>query len=112
MPTVQALHLLPGRLRIQLSTIKNSPNNARRAMEAVGAIQGTISVHASPTTGSILVMFDSGLTSHGQILDCLSALPFFSRCQVAGRDKTLLSRLAASVGEQIAQRAILACLSL
>jgi hypothetical protein len=109
MPTVQALHLLPGRLRIQLSTIKN---NARRAMEAVGAIQGTISVHASPTTGSILVMFDSGLTSHGQILDCLSALPFFSRCQVAGRDKTLLSRLAASVGEQIAQRAILACLSL
>lgn len=66
---VSYVHMLDGRLRLRLSTIKKNPVRAEAVKTALHKMSGVKSVKINLTTGSILVHFDEWQIDRRDILD-------------------------------------------
>lgn len=61
---LEYVHLIPGRLRIKLSELRNR-QSAAAAEAYVARIPGVIGVVANPATGSLKIIFDKQLSVDG-----------------------------------------------
>lgn len=74
-------HALEGRLRIKVPGVKGSPRMASDVEELLAALSGIDAVEANPRTGNVLVLYDSGRLTQGEIVEWLRAAGLFKeRC--------------------------------
>lgn len=55
----QVVHFLPGRIRLKSAQFKGNPALAQEVQQTLLTLPGVLSVEAQPTTGSVLVLYDS-----------------------------------------------------
>jgi copper chaperone CopZ len=109
------LHVLDGRLRIKVPEVKGAPLKASKVTGALSKLRGVTYVQANPTTGSVLVLFESEIISPEQIVQALRQTGCLLEAGVvsppAGVQERVGQRLAEtllhSVFEAAIQRAIL-----
>lgn len=68
------VHALDGRLRVKSGSVKGSPRKAVEVEQQLQAQPGVTEVSTNPTTGSVLVLYDSRQIQQDEILDALRAL--------------------------------------
>lgn len=68
MPISPYLHVLDGRLRIKITDLKGAPNKALILVQQLLKLEGITDVNANPTTGNALILFDSMLLDHTDII--------------------------------------------
>jgi hypothetical protein len=71
------LHVLDGRMRVKVSDVKRSSTKAAEIQAILLAVDGIRHVTANPTTGNVLVLFDSQKLDHERILRTLRQLSRF-----------------------------------
>lgn len=65
------LHVLDGRIRIKLPSIKQAPRKALQLEQTLRNLDGVTSVKANPLTGNVLILFDTRTMSQEQIFAAL-----------------------------------------
>ena len=70
------LHVLEGRLRLKIREVKGSPEEAMAVESRLRDVEGVHHVTANPLTGSVLVLYDSGLTGVDEISSKLRAVGY------------------------------------
>lgn len=65
------VHVLDGRLRIKVSGVKDSPRMAREIERWLMQTDGIDRVKANPTTGSVLIHYNSSRITQNEILTAL-----------------------------------------
>ena len=65
------LHVLDGRLRIKVPEVKRAPLKAAEVVRALQSVAGVTYAKANPTTGSVLVLFDSSRLTPANIVQTL-----------------------------------------
>ena len=110
------LHVLDGRLRIKVPEVKHAPQKAAEVIHTLQRAYGITSVHANPTTGSVLVFYEPHATSPEQIIQRLQDIGCWTNTNntpVAedtphGIGQKLAETLVQAVFERAVQRAIMA----
>ena len=111
------LHVMDGRLRVKIPETKRSVSKALHVEQMIRSLPGTTRVTANPTTGNVLVLFDSAQLTHDEILSALKKAGYL-REQVSTSSFQFTARMvdtvshavARSVAEVVMERAILALL--
>ena len=67
----QQYHLVPGRLRLKIASLKGSETRARLAEARVRDLDGVREVCANKLTGSLIVRFDPAIASVASIFEAL-----------------------------------------
>jgi copper chaperone CopZ len=70
------LHALDGRLRIKVAAVKGSLQKAREIEHQLQTYDGITQVTANPTTGSVLIHYDSRRVEQNRILETLRILGY------------------------------------
>jgi copper chaperone CopZ len=70
------LHALDGRLRIKVAPVKGSSRKAQEIERQLQMYDGVTQVTANPTTGSVLIHYDSRRVEQEKILESLKALGY------------------------------------
>ena len=65
------LHVMEGRLRVKIPETKRCFPKALHVEQVVRSLPGITHVTANPTTGNVLVLFDSAQVTHDDILSAL-----------------------------------------
>lgn len=68
------LHALDGRLRIKVAGVKGSPQKAQEIEDRLQRCNGITQATANPTTGSILILYDSQQINQERVLNALRSL--------------------------------------
>lgn len=111
------LHVMDGRLRIKIPETKRCVSKALHVEQVIRSLPGIIRVTANPTTGNVLVLFDSAQLTHDEILSVLKEADYLREPSTtssfqftAGMVETVSHVVARSVTEALMERAILALL--
>jgi copper chaperone CopZ len=99
------MHAIDGRLRIKVPVIKGSPARAGQLERALAMLSGVQCVKANPTTGNVLVLFDSQTLSQEQVIQKLAEM----NCLVPvlhGRHSSRPIPFSGRVAETIVQSAL------
>ena len=59
MTGIRVAHAIPGRLRLQIPALKGNPTLGRELAEHVWSLSGVRWVETNPTTGSLIVLYDT-----------------------------------------------------
>jgi len=111
------LHVMDGRLRVKIPETKRSVSKALHVEQVIRSLPGISRVTANPTTGNVLVLFDSGQMTHDEILSALKKAGYL-REQVSTSSFQFTTRVvdtvshavARCVAEVVMERAILSLL--
>lgn len=91
---VELVSFIPGRVRLRVDVLKGNPALGTRAERELGAAPGIKSVDVSPTTGSLLLVYDRKAVKDpaavNQLFDTLHAL--FPTVNLASMRDWLLSK--------------------
>ncbi len=71
------LHALEGRIRVKVPEIKGSPAKAGELERRVQWHCGIHSIKANPTTGNVLIYYDSQQTGQAEILKAMHESGYF-----------------------------------
>jgi heavy-metal-associated domain-containing protein len=71
MTPARCVHALPGRLRVKVVAIKNSPAAAAAVERALCQQRGVADAVANPVTGSVLIRYDAERIAPQTVLACL-----------------------------------------
>ncbi len=91
------LHVLDGRLRIKVAEVRRAPQMARRVEDALRSCAGVREATANPTTGNVLVLYQSTVVSPEDIVRALHALGCLRR-----RDRVEASAGRAGIAAHVA----------
>jgi hypothetical protein len=72
------LHVLDGRVRIKIPVIKGAPQRALALEQRLLALDGINTVTANPTTGNVLILFESTMISHNNIIAAIHRLGYLT----------------------------------
>lgn len=78
------LHALEGRIRIKVPEIKGSPAKANELEKQVQWHSGINSIRANPTTGNVLIYYNSQQTAQNHILQTLLELGYLQQTSAPG----------------------------
>lgn len=87
------VHEVPGRLRVKTPLAKGQAWMAQRIEEMVKSIPGVYAVNVNPTTGSILLNYDSTTVNSKGILELLEKEGLFDPSQLVSGDQYFHSRM-------------------
>jgi copper chaperone CopZ len=113
------LHVMEGRLRVKVHETKRSLSQAQEVEQVLRSLAGITHAAANPTTGNVLVLFDSDQLTHDDILSALRKAGYLREqpshgtlsLQLTARVVDTVSHaVARSVAEALMERAILALL--
>jgi copper chaperone CopZ len=111
------LHVMDGRLRVKIPETKRCVSKALHVEEVIRSLPGITHVTANPTTGNVLVLFDSAQLTHDEILSALKEADYLQEHAAASSLQfttrmvdTVSHAVARSVAEALMERAILALL--
>jgi copper chaperone CopZ len=65
------VHHVPGRLRVRVPQVKQSPKESRNVQALLQDLLGVESVSVNPITGSVLVTYDKDMIDSNEIFGCL-----------------------------------------
>jgi hypothetical protein len=103
------LHVLDGRLRIKLLQVKGAPQRALAVEQLLHGLNGVTHVTANPTTGNVLVLFTSAVTSQHNIITALRQTGYLRDAHAAEQSQTsLMSMVMHSAIEWALERLVLA----
>jgi hypothetical protein len=74
--TTEYMHALEGRIRVKVPEIKGSPAKAGELERQVQWQSGIHSIKANPTTGNVLIYYDSQKTHQDQILKTMTEIGY------------------------------------
>jgi len=97
------IHAIEGRLRINVPVVKGSGINAATIKGALEQLNGIRYVKANPTTGNVLVLFDSQVITQDDIVGRLLELNAFEKR--AGWNSRAPRRIAGRIAETLVQSA-------
>jgi copper chaperone CopZ len=99
---VYLLHVLNGRLRIKVPEMKGLPLQAASVMGVLHKLRGVTYVHANPTTGSVLVLFESEMIRPEQIVQTLQE----TRCLSTAGPAAVQERTQGGIGQRLAETVV------
>jgi hypothetical protein len=103
------LHVLDGRLRIKLPQVKGAPQRALAVEQLLRGLNGVTDVTSNPTTGNVLVLFTSAVTSQHTIIAALQQTGYLRDAHTAEQSQTsLMSIVMHSAIEWALERLVLA----
>lgn len=70
------IHHVPGRLRVKSQKLKRNESFGRIIRDHLGRFDGVLSVELSVVTGSVVILYDTELTSAQAILEFLQTTGF------------------------------------
>ena len=70
------LHAIDGRIRIHIPEVKGAGAKAREIAAKLTELEGIVNASANPTTGNVLIKYDPGRMSQGDILQALWGLGY------------------------------------
>ena len=73
------IHIIEGRMRIKIPEVKRDPAHSALVVRSIQQLQGVTQVHANPTTGSVLVLFDSTMIRPDHIIQALRQHGYLTR---------------------------------
>ena len=80
---VTYVHIVEGRMRIRLLEIKGDSVRSACVVKCLQQLQGVMRIRANPTTGSVLILFDSAIIQPYHIVQTLREHGFLTRSEVA-----------------------------
>ena len=111
------LHVMEGRLRVKVPEMKRSVSKATHVEDLIRLLKGVEQVKANPTTGNVLVFFNSEHLTHVDILSTLKEAGYLQATDSAPSFQftpsmvdTVFHAVARSVAETLTERAIMALL--
>jgi copper chaperone CopZ len=78
------VHALDGRLRIKIPQVKGAPQKGRAVEQFLLGLDGVTDVTANPTTGNVLVLFNSAVIGQDDLMAALQEAGY-----IRGEDNTL-----------------------
>lgn len=66
------IHQMPGRLRVRVPEVKGKPAQASKLAASIQRLDGVTSVETNPRTGSVLILYEEGLTGAAPLLALLN----------------------------------------
>ncbi len=75
------IHALEGRLRIKIPQVKGAVRQAQEVERHLVLITGVEDVSANPTTGNVLIHYNSRLIQQQDIISWLEKLGYLPHCQ-------------------------------
>ena len=75
--STEYMHALEGRIRVKVPEIKGSPAKAGELEKQVQWHSGIHSIKANPTTGNVLIYYDSQKTEQEKIINTLKEFGYF-----------------------------------
>ena len=100
------MHAIDGRIRIKVPALKGSEAQAARLRSALEVLAGIRYVKANPTTGNVLILFDSQTLGQEQLIEKLVEMNCF------GQQNAAPSRLPRQFSGRIAETLIQSALQL
>jgi Heavy metal associated domain 2 len=108
------VHALEGRIRIKVPEIKGSPVKAGELERQVQWQSGIHSIKANPTTGSVLIYYDSQQTEQQEILDTMRGLGYlqpltakaFKVPEPTAEPNSLMNLVVSSVAQSMMEMAL------
>ncbi len=120
MNTLTLKHSLPGRLRVKLSSVKNSPSTAADVEKTLNAHRAMIQCKASAVTGSVVMEYDPRMATEETFLQLLKEEGYYtgkpqrknsrSHRTHSGSDNGIAKIIFTKAVEIAAERVILALL--
>ena len=81
------IHSTPGRLRIKTSIVKRNTEMAKHVEKFMSQLRGVKSVYANPTTGSVLILYNTKTTNSDIVLDTFEAYGLINKSQIISMDE-------------------------
>jgi copper chaperone CopZ len=108
------VHALEGRIRIKVPEIKGSPVKAGELERKVQWQSGIHSIKANPTTGSVLIYYDSQKTEQEEIIKAMHGLGYlqpltartFRAPEAAAEPNSLMNLVVSSVAQSMMEMAL------
>ncbi|MBV8842657.1 MAG: heavy-metal-associated domain-containing protein [Bryobacterales bacterium] len=103
------IHHVPGRLRVTSSKVKRNPASVAPLERSLQALAGVRSASVSAVTGSILVFYDSKVTSAEHLLKDLHARgywPAHGETTTQPKHARYLGPATAAIGSFVARKAV------
>ncbi len=108
------LHALEGRIRIKVPEIKGSPAKAGELERKVQWHSGIHSIKANPTTGNVLIYYDSQKTEQEQILTTMQEFGYlqslsgdaFKSQELAEPKNSFMGLVVSSVAQSMMEMAL------
>ncbi len=72
-------HALDGRIRVHIAEVKGAGAKARETVARLTALEGILNVRANPTTGNVLINYDPGRMSLGDVFQALWDLGYLRK---------------------------------
>jgi cation transport ATPase len=108
------VHALEGRIRIKVPEIKGSPVKAGELERQVQWQSGINSIKANPTTGSVLIYYDSQETEQEEIIKAMHGLGYlqsltaqsFKAPEASAEQNSLMNLVVSSVAQSMMEMAL------
>ena len=108
------VHALEGRIRIKVPEIKGFPAKAGELERQVQWQSGINSIKANPTTGSVLIYYDSQKTEQQEILNTMHELGYLQPLTAKGfsapasplEQNSLMELVVSSVAQSMMEMAL------
>ena len=108
------MHALEGRLRIKVPEIKGSPVKAGELERQIQWQSGIHSIKANPTTGNVLIYYDSQKTKQNEILKTMTEFGYlqplttkgFNNPEASEEKNSLMEVLVSSVAQSMVEMAL------
>ena len=98
------VHHVPGRVRVKIPTIKNRPLKAKQVRQVLECQGGLDQIDINLATGSVVVHYDSDITSADQVLSLLEYHDFFDKSMTYGIHEEI-ERVSSRAGQAIGKAA-------
>ena len=72
-------HAIDGRIRIHIAELKGAGSKASETVARLTALEGILNVTANPTTGNVLIHYDPGRMSQGDVFQALWDLGYLRK---------------------------------
>ncbi len=101
--TSSYIHALEGRLRIKASQVKGAPARALEVESRLRQVDGIDHVTANPTTGNVLILYNSCRIAQHEVLDSLRTLGCLQEESAATTGTSASDGMRLSLGEALAE---------
>jgi hypothetical protein len=101
MMTSLYVHALEGRLRIKIPAAKGNDRKAREIERQLRHFAGVDHVSANPTTGNVLILYNSRLTEQELIISSLEELGYLQQTGSGAMGATLAASAPPGVVEKV-----------
>ena len=112
--TTEYMHALEGRIRVKVPEIKGSPAKAGELERQVQWQSGIHSIKANPTTGNVLIYYDSQKTEQEKILNTMQEFGYlqplttnvFKAQELPEPKNTLMELVVSTVAQSMMELAL------